>query len=161
MAERFYGFEPVFDKDSRVLVLGSFPSVKSRKIQFYYGNPQNRFWKMLSCYFGAPMPETTEEKKKFILGHGIALWDVVQSCEIEGSADDSIRNYMPAALERVLGEGKISLILLNGKKALAVFQENYGGCGVEYRVMPSTSPANPRYDYNVWKEALDGVFKAD
>jgi hypoxanthine-DNA glycosylase len=156
--ERVYGFDPVFDENSRVLVLGSFPSVKSRKTDFYYGNRQNRFWKMLSDYTMAPMPESIEEKKSLLLGHGIALWDMVTSCFIRGSADDSITDYTVADLNGVLKSAKIELILLNGKKAAEIFLKYYGDFAVAYRVMPSTSPANPRYDYTLWKEALDGVF---
>lgn len=156
--ERAEGFAPVFDGNSRVLILGSFPSVKSRQTSFYYGHPQNRFWKMLSAYFKAPMPVTNEEKRGLVLRNGVALWDVVQRCDIVGSADASIGNYEPAKIERVLSEAKIELILLNGKKALSVFEENCGDCGVPYLVMPSTSPANPRYNEAVWREALDGVF---
>lgn len=159
--QRIEGFAPEFDENSRVLILGSFPSVKSRAVSFYYGNPQNRFWKMLSAYFNAPMPVTNEEKRAILRRHGIALWDVVQSCEIKGSADADIENYVPAKLEQVLSRAKIELILLNGKKALAVFEETYGECGVPYLVMPSTSPANPRYNEKIWTEALDGVFAAD
>ncbi len=156
--ERAEGFAPVFDENSRVLILGSFPSVKSRQVSFYYGNPQNRFWKTLASYFQAPMPGTNEEKRAFVLQRGIALWDVVQRCEIEGSADASIRNVEPAKLDIVLSAAKIEWILLNGKKAQAVFEAGYGDCGVPWRVLPSTSPANPRFDEKIWKEALDGVF---
>lgn len=153
------GLAPVFDENSRVLILGSFPSVQSRRTSFYYGNPQNRFWKMLSVYFAAPVPVTNEEKKEFVLRRGIALWDVVVSCDIEGSKDDRIRNYVPARLEEVLFKANIKLILLNGKRAASVFEENYKNCGTEYKVMPSTSPANPRYRYDVWEESLNGIFK--
>ncbi|MBP5242360.1 MAG: DNA-deoxyinosine glycosylase [Clostridia bacterium] len=161
MGERITGFPPEFDKESKVFILGSFPSVKSRANGFYYGNPQNRFWKMLSSYFQTPMPETNEQKRAFLHARRIALWDTVASCEIVGSADADIKNYAPARLEEVLENADIRLILLDGKRALAVFEENYKDCGVEYKVMPSTSPANPRYSYQPWKEALDGVFKAD
>ncbi|MBQ9081008.1 MAG: DNA-deoxyinosine glycosylase [Clostridia bacterium] len=161
MPERAEGFAPVFNENSKVLILGSFPSVKSRKISFYYGHPQNRFWKMLSTYFSTPMPETTEQKREFLLKNKVALWDSVQSCEIVGSKDDSITNYIPARIEEVLKRADIQLILLNGKRALSVFEENYKNCGVEYKLMPSTSPANPRYRFEPWKEALDGIFKAD
>lgn len=158
MAGRETGFAPVFDENSRVLVLGSFPSVQSRRTSFYYGNPQNRFWKMLANCFHAPMPETNDQKRAFVLSRGIALWDVVTECEIEGSKDDTIREYAPADLSIVFSKAKIELVLLNGKKAFSVFEENYKDGGVPYRLMPSTSPANPRYDEKIWKEAFDGVF---
>ncbi len=156
--ERVEGFAPVFDENSKVLILGSFPSVKSRQINFYYGHKQNRFWKMLSTYFQAPMPETIEQKKVLLRRHGIALWDVVQSCEIIGSKDETIQNYTPARIEEVLNNADIRLILLNGKRAFTVFEENYKNCGVDYRLMPSTSPANPRYTYRAWEEAFNDVF---
>lgn len=158
-AGRFTGFAPVYDKESKVLVLGSFPSVLSRKTDFYYGNPQNRFWKMISRYFDLPMPATNEEKKALLHERGVALWDVVQSCEIVGSADDKISDYETAKIDEVLKNARIKLILLNGKKAFTVFEENYKNCGVEYKLMPSTSPANPRYKYEIWKEAFDEVFR--
>ena len=94
------GFPPVFDEHSRVLILGSFPSVQSRRVSFYYGNPQNRFWKMLSDYFQAPMPATTEEKRAFVLERGVALWDAVMSCDVAGSKDESIVNYVPRGSKR-------------------------------------------------------------
>lgn len=153
------GFGPVFDGESRVLILGSFPSVQSRKTGFYYGNTQNRFWKMLSSYFGENMPMQTDEKRSLLLRRGIALWDVIESCRIEGSRDDRITEITPAHLETVLDCAPIELILLNGKKALSVFEENYADSGIPYRVMPSTSPANPRYSSQVWAKALDGVFR--
>lgn len=159
--QRAEGFLPVFNEKSKVLILGSFPSVQSRKTEFYYGHPQNRFWKMLSAYFNVPMPENTAQKKALLFGRGIALWDVVQSCEIIGSKDESITDYTPARIEEVLNAADIKLILLNGKRALSVFEENYKNCGVEYKVMPSTSPANPRYRYQAWQEALDGIFATD
>ena len=95
-------FEPVFDKNSRVLVLGTFPSVKSRENQFYYGHPQNRFWKIIARLTESEVPETIADKKKILLDHGIAVWDVIASCEIRGSSDSSIRNVVPADLSRIL-----------------------------------------------------------
>lgn len=96
MAEIFYHtFDPVYDNHSRVLVLGSFPSVKSREQGFYYGHPQNRFWKVLSAVFSSPVPQSIDEKKKLLLDNGVALWDVAQSCEINGSSDSSMKNVRP------------------------------------------------------------------
>ncbi len=98
-----HGFEPVFDGRSRILVLGSFPSVLSRRNDFYYGNPKNRFWKVLAaCCDELRVPETVLQKKALLLAHGIALWDVVESCDVAGSADASIRNVVPARIERIL-----------------------------------------------------------
>lgn len=156
--ERKIGFAPVFDEKSKVLILGSFPSVKSRKIDFYYGNKQNRFWRMLCGYFGEGIPEETEDKKAFLLRRGIALWDTVVSCEIEGSADSSVKNPEIADLKALLGNTKIKKILLNGTLAYRLFLTAYENIGVPYEKMPSTSPANPRYDEAVWRRALDEVF---
>ncbi len=152
------GFEPFFDENSRVLILGSFPSVKSRQIDFYYGNKQNRFWKMLCGYFGEEVPNTTEGKKQFLLHRNIALWDMITSCEIEGSADASIKNAEVADLSKVLSKAKIKKILLNGTLSYDIFIKNYADISVSYQKMPSTSPANPRYQEAIWKEALNDVF---
>ncbi len=154
------GFEPVYDEHSKVLILGSFPSVKSREIRFYYGNKQNRFWKMLCGYFGEEIPQTTEGKKAFLLRRGVALWDMVSACEIEGSSDASIRGAKIVDLRPILEKAAIQKVLLNGSLAYKLFVENYGDLGVEYEKMPSTSPANPRFDEKKWKKAFDGVFFA-
>lgn len=158
MSDIICGFPPVFDANSRLLVLGSFPSVKSREVRFYYGNKQNRFWKMLSEFFNEKTGEEPEQRKRFALDHRIALWDIVSCCEIEGSSDASIRRYTVAPLEEVLGAADIRLILLNGKKAYDIFCEKYRGISVPYRLMPSTSPANPRYGSAAWVSALREVF---
>lgn len=156
---RKVGFEPVFDEHSRVLILGSFPSVKSRQIDFYYGNKQNRFWRMICGYFHEPIPESVEGKREFLLRNHIALWDMVTSCEIEGSADSSVKNAKIADLQKVLRHAKIEKILLNGTLSYDLFIRNYSELCVTYEKMPSTSPANPRYREEVWKEALDDVFR--
>ena len=100
-------FPPLYDKNSGILILGSFPSVKSRETAFFYGHPQNRFWKVLSRVLEAPLPETIAEKREFLLSHGVALWDVIASCEIRGSSDASIRNAIPNDLTKILDIGKI------------------------------------------------------
>ena len=156
--QRKQGFAPVFDENSRVLILGSFPSVKSRQIDFYYGNKQNRFWKMICGYFHEGIPETIEEKKEFLFRRNIALWDMVISCEIEGSADSSVRKEEVADLNLVLKNTKIEKILLNGTLAYDLFVKHYGDLTVCHQKMPSTSPANPRFDEKLWKEALYDVF---
>ena len=157
-SERKIGFDPVYDENSKVLILGSFPSVKSREIDFYYGHKQNRFWKMLYGYFGETVSEDTAKKKTFLLNHGIALWDMVVSCEIVGSADATVKNPEIADLQTVLNRAKIQKILLNGSLAYSLFLEKYKDLGIPYAKMPSTSSANPRYDVKVWWGALDGVF---
>ena len=156
---RKIGFAPVFDKDSRVLILGSFPSVKSREIDFYYGHKQNRFWKMLCGYFGEVIPESVEGKKAFLKRNRIALWDMVISCEIEGSADASVKNAVTADLNQVFQYANIEKILLNGTLSYDLFLKSYESLTIPYQKMPSTSPANPRYNENVWWRALDDVFR--
>ena len=159
MTTKKLGFEPVFDHNSKLLILGSFPSVKSREIEFYYGHKQNRFWKMLCGYFGEPIPETVALKKEFLKRKGIALWDMVISCEIEGSADSSVKNAETADLSKVLTNASIRKILLNGTLSFNLFLEKYEDISIPYQKMPSTSPANPRYDEKIWWNALDEVFR--
>ena len=156
---RKIGFAPVFNTDSRVLILGSFPSVKSREIDFYYGHKQNRFWKMLCGYFNVEIPETVEGKKAFLLQNKIALWDMVVSCEIQGSSDATVKNAVTADLNEVLQVAPIEKILLNGTLSYDLFVKSYEHLTIPYEKMPSTSPANPRYNQNVWWRALDEVFR--
>ena len=104
-------FEPVFDEHSRILILGSFPSVKSREIQFYYGHPQNRFWKLMAQLLDVPVPQSIDEKKTMLLTHGLALWDVIASCDIKGSSDSSIKNAVPADISRILKAADIQTII--------------------------------------------------
>ena len=134
---------PVYDKNSRILILGSFPSVKSREEMFFYGHPQNRFWYVTSAVFGAETPKTTEEKREFLLANGIALWDVLASCEIEGSADGTIKNAVPNDLSLIFAEAKIEKIFVNGKTAEKYYNKYLKkALGREARCLPSTSPAN-------------------
>ncbi len=153
------GFSPVFDKNSKVLILGSFPSVKSREISFYYGNKQNRFWRMLCGFFQEEIPKSPEEKKAFLLRKGIALWDMVDSCEIEGSADASVKNAKIVDLECILSNTPIEKILLNGALAYDLFCQKYADVQIPYIKMPSTSPANPRFDMEIWRKELNDVFR--
>lgn len=152
------GFAPAFDENSKVLILGSFPSVKSRQVEFYYGNKQNRFWRLICGYFGENVPETTAGKKTFLAKRGVALWDIVTACEIEGSSDATIKNAEIANLNDVLSVAKIEKILLNGAVAYRLFVENYAHLTIPYEKMPSTSPANPKFDESVWKKAFDEIF---
>ena len=156
--EKIVGLAPVYNAESELLILGSFPSVKSRDVQFYYGNKQNRFWKMLCGYFNEQVPQTVEGKREFLLRHKIALWDMVIACDIQGSADASIQNAEIADLNSILKNANIKAVFLNGALAYDLFVGNYADCGILYRKLPSTSPANPRYDETVWVKALDGVF---
>ena len=134
---------PVFDRDSRILVLGSFPSVKSRETGFFYGHPQNRFWKVLAALTREEVPQTIEEKKALLLRNRIALWDVIGSCEIEGSSDASIRNVVPNDLRVILDHAQIRTICVNGKTAYRYYEKyTRQQTGREAVCLPSTSPAN-------------------
>ena len=136
---------PVFDENSRILILGSFPSVKSREQQFFYGHPQNRFWRVLAGVLDCPVPGTVEEKKALLLSHGIALWDVIARCEITGSADASIRSVVPNDLSGLLRTGRIERIYCNGGTAAALYRKYLlPHTGMEAVPLPSTSPANAR-----------------
>ena len=159
MSDIKYGFEPVFDQKSRLLILGSFPSVKSRKVEFYYGNKQNRFWKTVCSFFGEEIPETVEGKKQFLLRRNIALWDIVTECEIVGSQDATIKNYKVADIEKLLQKSEISFIILNGGTAYGIFEKNFSAISVPYVKLPSTSPANTRFSEEEWRNALHRVFK--
>jgi len=140
--------------------LGSFPSVKSRQIDFYYGNERNRFWKTVCGYFHEEVPNSVEGKKAFLRRRNIALWDMVISCEIEGSADASVKLAETANLEVVLKNANIRKILLNGALAYDLFLKKYADLPIPYQKMPSTSPANPRFDETVWRNAFDDVFQS-
>lgn len=139
-------FEPVFDAESKVLILGTFPSVKSREEQFYYGHPRNRFWKIIGILTGEECPETIEEKKAVLLKHKIAIWDVIEECDIIGSSDSSIRNVKPADLDRILCNNQNIHIFANGAKAGELYRKyQEKDLGKEITVLPSTSPANAGY----------------
>lgn len=152
-------FPPVWNEQSRILVLGSFPSVLSRSRGFYYANPQNRFWKMLSLVFEMPMPVTTEEKRELALSHGIALWDVLSSCTITGSGDSSIRNPVPNDIGGLVQKSQMTRIVANGKTAAALYRRYCeASCGIAALSLPSTSPANASWSLErlaeAWQTAL-------
>ena len=139
-------FAPVFDKTSRVLILGTFPSVKSREQQFYYGHPQNRFWKVIAALTDSPLPATIEEKKAMLLRNHIAIWDVIKSCEIIGSSDTSIKNVIPADIPEVLRHSAIETIYGNGTKACQLYDKYLlSQTGMPIHPLPSTSPANAAF----------------
>jgi len=145
---------PVFDENSKVLILGSFPSVRSREEGFFYGHPQNRFWKVTSSVFGEDTPSGTEEKKAFLLRNHIALWDVIGSCEINGSADSSIRNATVNDVSLILNTAKIRSVYLNGRKAYQLYQKfMFPLTGREGICLPSTSPANAAWSTDKLTEA--------
>ncbi len=156
--ERAEGFDPVFDGKSEALILGSFPSVKSRAVNFYYGNPQNRFWKTVCGYFNEEIAETVEGKREFLLMRHIALWDVVECCEIMGSSDASISDVRLADIPKVLCAAPIRKILCNGATAYRLLKENFPAYISLAEKLPSTSPANPRFSEKTWRNALDEVF---
>ena len=176
-----HGFEPVFDERSRILVLGSFPSVLSRENAFYYGNPQNRFWRVMAACLGEPVPQnegglsdngrplTLEEsiatKKRMLLEHGIALWDVIASCDIKGSSDASIKNVVPAQVERVLETAHIGAVICNGGTAGRLYKRYLQWqMGLAAHVLPSTSPANAAWQLERltarWQEELLPLLEA-
>ena len=148
--------EPVYNEYSRVLILGSFPSVKSREEMFFYGHPQNRFWKVLAAAFECEAPRSVEEKREFLLSHGIALWDVIESCDVTGSADSSIKNVVPNDLGRILSHAPIERIFINGKTAEKFYRKyQAGSVGGEWTCLPSTSAANASWSMdrliNAWR----------
>lgn len=135
--------KPIYNHASKILILGSFPSVKSREAEFFYGHPQNRFWKVTSAVIGECVPETIEEKRAFLLRNGIAVWDVIHSCEIVGSSDSSIKNVTVNDLTSILSEAEIQNIFVNGKKAYALYNKYIKPqINIEAVCLPSTSPAN-------------------
>jgi TDG/mug DNA glycosylase family protein len=141
-----HNIEPVYDAHSRVLILGSFPSVKSREAQFFYGHKQNRFWKVLSGILECPVPETIPEKKEMLLSHHIAVWDVIGSCTITGSSDSSIRDVVPNDISRILNHADIRLICANGNKSWELYRKYlYPQTRREAVKLPSTSPANAAF----------------
>lgn len=157
-----HDFEPVFDENSKVLILGTFPSVKSRENRFYYGHPQNRFWKVIAGLTESEVPQTIEEKKKLLLEHGIAIWDVIESCDIIGSSDSSIKNVAPADIERVVANSKIQNIYANGGTAKKLYEKySQKKTGREIIGLPSTSPANAAYSLErlleCWQEVKKGL----
>ncbi len=138
-----HSINPIFDTHSKILILGSFPSQKSREAMFFYGHPQNRFWRVLSAVFEQKLPETIEEKKQFLLSNGIALWDVIASCDIVGSADSSIKNVIANDLNEILLTADIKQIFVNGKTAEKYYNKYIKDkIGRKAICLPSTSPAN-------------------
>lgn len=134
---------PFYDSNAEVLILGSFPSVKSREQGFFYGHPQNRFWRVLAAVFGQPTPETIKEKKCFLAQNHIALWDVIASCEICGSSDSSIKNAVPNDIRPILAESQVKRIFVNGGTAKKLYDQHlHPIIGMDAILLPSTSPAN-------------------
>ncbi len=138
--------EPIYHKDSEILILGSIPSVKSRELGFYYAHPQNRFWKVLATIYQEKLPNTIDEKKEFLKRHKIALWDVLSSCTINKSSDASIKNIKVNNIEKLIKETNIQKIYTTGKKSYDIYQkEILPKTKIEAIYLPSTSPANATY----------------
>lgn len=158
-------FGPVFNAHSKILILGSMPSVKSREQQFYYGHPQNRFWKVISAVFDEGVPTTIEEKKALLQRNQVALWDVVESCDIIGSSDNSIRNVRANDMEIILGVADIQAVFVNGGKAYELFVRYCGQYVQKDKPrlvkLPSTSPANAAWSYDrlrdTWKSEICAI----
>lgn len=154
-------FGPVYNKNSKILILGSFPSVKSRELNFYYGHPQNRFWKLMSKIYNEEIGDEIDIKKQFLLKNNIALWDSLKSCEIKGSSDASITNVEINNIEELIKKSNISKIIFNGKTAYNLFVKNADMTkysNLEIRILPSTSPANAAYSldklFDIWSKEL-------
>lgn len=159
-----HGFPPFYSERSKILILGSFPSVKSREDGFFYGHPQNRFWKMLAAVYGEAVPTGITQKKALLERHNIALYDVIFSCDIVGSSDSSIKNVIPANLSEIIGDSQVERIILNGKTAEKFFRKYQDSSLFDMAdVMPSTSPANAAFSLekliSVWGEALTVVHR--
>lgn len=136
-------FAPVVDAQCRTLILGSFPSVKSRENAFYYGHPQNRFWRMLAAVFGESVPAGIPQKRALLLRHHIALWDVIAQCKITGSSDASVKDAVPVEIAQVTGVAAIDRVICNGALAAKLYRQHLQPLtGIEAEIAPSTSPAN-------------------
>lgn len=159
LAPALHEIPPVYDKNSRILILGSFPSVKSREIGFFYGHPQNRFWRVLAQILEVPLPETIDEKRTMLLEHHIAVWDVIASCRISGSSDSSIKDVVPNDLNKILSTARIERICANGTTGWKLYGKYLkSSTGMEAVKLPSTSPANAAWRLErlveTWKEYI-------
>jgi len=155
-------FDPIYDETSKVLILGSFPSVKSREQAFFYGHPQNRFWKVIASVTGEPVPMTIEDKRSLLLRHGIAVWDVIASCEIVGSSDSSIRNVQVNDLTRIIEAAPDIRVFANGTKSYELYYRyTKAQTGKEITKLPSTSPANASWSLErlceAWRDCLGNL----
>lgn len=147
---------PLFNSESETLILGSFPSVKSREAAFFYGHPQNRFWAVVAEIYGYEKPQTIEDKKKLVLENKLAMWDVIQSCEIEGSADSTISDVTANDLSIIIESSRVDRIFVNGKTAEKYYNKyTYPKTGIKAICLPSTSPANAAWSIeklvDAWK----------
>ena len=139
-------FGPLYGPDSRILILGSFPSVKSREQQFFYGHPQNRFWKVLAIIFNQPIPQNIEDKKNLVLDNGLALWDSIHSCTVIGSSDSSIKDVIPNDIRDIIQNSNINRIFCNGALSHKMYMKYiFPDTGIKAVKLPSTSPANATF----------------
>ena len=161
MSERIeHPFGPLYDASSRILILGSFPSVKSREQNFFYGHPQNRFWKVVSGLLGEPLPRTIEEKREMLLRHHIALWDTIASCTVTGSSDASIRDVVPNDLSRIFDAADIRTVCCNGTASWSLYKKYIRPVSGRPAVkLPSTSPANAAWSIERLSSAWSIILK--
>ena len=139
-------FPPLFDENSKTLILGSFPSVKSRESMFFYGHPQNRFWKVLTIIFNQPIPQNIEAKKRLVLDNGLALWDSIHSCTVTGSSDSSIKDVIPNDISDIIRNSNINRIFCNGALSHKMYMKYiFPDTGIKAVKLPSTSPANATF----------------
>ena len=160
MSERIlHPFPPLFDSESRTLILGSFPSVKSREAMSFYGHPQNRFWRLIALLCHEDTPQTVEEKSSLILRHHLALWDSIQSCTITGSSDSSVRDVVPNDLRVIFDNSKTERVFCNGALSHKMYMKYiYPQTGVAAVKLPSTSPANAAYSLERLAESWQVIF---
>lgn len=138
---------PLYDENCKILILGSFPSVKSREAMFFYGHPQNRFWKLMAALFDEAYPQSVEEKKALVLKHHIAMWDTIRSCTITGSSDSSIKDVVPNDLSVILDNSRVERIFCNGATSYRLYMKYiYPTTGIKAVKLPSTSPANAAFN---------------
>ncbi len=153
-------FPPLYDENSKILILGSFPSVKSREQMFFYGHPQNRFWKVMAAVLGEKVPVTIDEKRFMLLSNNIALWDVIASCDITGSSDSSIKNVVANDFTEILQNADIKQIFVNGKTAEKYYTKYVRDkIGRDSICLPSTSPANAAWSIEKLVTAWDVVIE--
>ena len=157
--KQIHNIEPIYNKESKILILGSFPSVKSREGMFFYNHPQNRFWKVISGVLELPTPETIEQKKIFLNSNKIALWDVIQSCDIINSSDSSIKNIEVNDINEIIRNSNVKAVFTNGNKAYQLYVRYFDKNAI---LLPSTSPANAAFSLNrliiEWSVIKDFLF---
>ena len=156
---QIHNIEPIWDCNFRILILGYFPSVKSREMAFFYGHPQNRFWKVIANIYEEELPKTIDEKKEMLLKNKIAIWDVIKSCDIIGSADNSIKNVVPNNLDIIFKNANIENIYVNGNQALNLYNKYLLPIiKIKATLLPSTSPANATYSFEklctIWQAKI-------